>query len=109
MTEPEAQFYRLSSGEAECVLQCDAAGSASMLHIGGALGEQLTESGFRRAQSGNLVDASALAPLLPDPALGWTSSPGWRDGPDPSKPWSSWGCQAEASQALRADYAHPDG
>lgn len=109
MTTQQPQMYRLRSGSAECVIACDAQRAANILHIGRTLGEPLPGQAFRRAETGNLIDASALAPLWPDPASGWSNSPGWREGPDPAKPWKSRGCHAEDAQAVRAEYAHPDG
>jgi alpha-galactosidase len=58
-------------------------------------------------QTGSLIDAVALAPLFPDPALGWTGAPGWQ-GPDPLQPWHN-GIERKGPGAVVIAAAHPSG
>lgn len=101
-------LHRLRAGGAECVLQSNGALPPGIVHLGAWLGDTLPRDGFRRAQAGSLIDAATLAPLLPDPAMGWSGAPGWRDGPDPGKAWSA-ALEVADSESLVVAHVHPDG
>lgn len=106
--ESREQLDRLLAGAVECTVQSGRGLPPGIVHIGAWLGEEVPDVGFGHAQAGNLIDAATSAPLFPDPAQGWSGTPGWRDGPAQDVPWTA---EIEASNAgeLEIGYAQPEG
>jgi alpha-galactosidase len=103
----EAELIRLGSEQCECILLTGAGGQPGLVHLGAWLGDALSVAGFQRAETGNLVETAAL-PLFPDPALGWTGTPGWRGGPRPDRAWQADVDRPDADVAI-VTYEHPEG
>ena len=108
MSDSADNCFRLRAGDAECVLVNSNGSSVNMAHLGGWLGDELPRDGFNRAVTGNLIDTTLQSPLLPDPASGWTGSPGWRYGPAPSRPWRA-SVERSSDDVVVVDHHHDDG
>jgi alpha-galactosidase len=108
MTNSDDDCIRLQAGDSECILVASKESSVDLAHLGGWLGDELPRDGFSRAVTGNLIETTVQAPLLPDPASGWTGTPGWLNGPAPTKPWRA-SVEHRDEDVVIVDHHHEDG
>jgi alpha-galactosidase len=108
MADNDKHLYRVRAGGAECVLLAGDDEPPGIAHLGDWLGSAPSGSGFSRSQTGNLIQTATLAPLLPDPAAGWTGAPGWRDGPGTGRAWST-RIRAADADGISVAFEHADG
>ncbi len=102
-----SELIRLGDENGECVLLTGRGAPPGLVHLGAWLGDALTSENFQRPQTGNLLDAVAF-PLFPDPALGWTGTPGWQGGPRPDRAWTTSVHPPEADAVVMTG-EHPEG